>query len=266
MGDDKAVVPVEQKEVQFYEDTITAVRLVDGTIFVPLRSLVERLELSWTGQRERIHRDPVLAEEARSVRVTRSDLDPSSMIPRTSDMLALPLDFIPGFLFGVNANRVKPELRERVIRYQRECYKALHEAFTSGRLTGSDIADIAHLAPEAYEALQIAEGVVKLARAHIRLAAEVFDNRQRIESLEAQMGSSDRFVTPDQAMQISQSVKVVAVELGKHSGRNEYGGVYGEFYRRFGITSYKMLPANKFEDAMSFLGEWYAQLTSELPF
>ena len=33
---------------------------------------------------------------------------------------------------------------------------------------------------------------------------------------------------PEQASQISQAVKAVAMELSKQSGRNEYGGVYGE--------------------------------------
>jgi hypothetical protein len=44
-------------------------------------------------------------------------------------MVCLPLDYIAGFLFGVNADRVKPELRERVILYQRECYRVLADAF-----------------------------------------------------------------------------------------------------------------------------------------
>jgi hypothetical protein len=50
-------------------------------------------------------------------------------------MVCLPLDYVSGFLFGLNATRVKPELRERVILYQRECYKVLAEAFNEGRLT-----------------------------------------------------------------------------------------------------------------------------------
>jgi len=52
-------------------------------------------------------------------------------------MVCLPLDYISGFLFGLNADRVKPELRERVLRYQRECYKVLAEAFQDKRLTSN---------------------------------------------------------------------------------------------------------------------------------
>jgi len=33
-------------------------------------------------------------------------------------LLALPLDTVSGFLFGINADRVKPEVRDRLIHYQ----------------------------------------------------------------------------------------------------------------------------------------------------
>jgi hypothetical protein len=90
-----------------------------------------------------------------------------------------------------------------------------------------------------------------------------------LEAVESLLGDTGRHVTPDQAMQISQAVKAVAIEMGKTTGRNEFGGVYGELYRRFGVTSYKEIPAAKFDDVMAWLGEWYRSLTDssdELPF
>ena len=76
------------------------------------------------------------------------------------------------------------------------------------------------------------------------------------------------FLTPDQASQISQAVKAVAMQLSKQTGRNEYGGVYGELYRKFGITSYKLLPSHKFDEAMRWLSGWYKELTdgADVPF
>jgi hypothetical protein len=73
---------------------------------------------------------------------------------------------------------------------------------------------------------------------------------------------------PDQASQISQAVKAVAIVYGKQTGRNEFGGVYGEMYRKFGITSYKLLPSKKFDAAMRWLADWYSQVagSDEVPF
>ena len=51
------------------------------------------------------------------------------------EMFCLPLDYLSGWLFGMNADRVNPEIRDRLIQYQRECYKVLAEAFSEGRLT-----------------------------------------------------------------------------------------------------------------------------------
>ena len=118
---ESALVPVEQKTILFYEDEITAVRTGDGRVFVPIRPIVERLGLSWSGQRERINRDRVLSEEVATVRVTRTEGD--RQIAR--ELSCIPLDYLSGFLFGISADRVKLEFQEDVIRYQRECYKVL---------------------------------------------------------------------------------------------------------------------------------------------
>ena len=53
-------------------------------------------------------------------------------------MLCLPLDFVSGFLFGINPDRTKLEIKDKLIRYQRECYTVLAEAFQEGRLTTAD--------------------------------------------------------------------------------------------------------------------------------
>ncbi len=63
--------------------------------------------------------------------------------------------------------------------------------------------------------------------------------------------------------QISQAVKTVAMKLSEIIGANEYGGVYGELYRRFEMTRYKLLPASKFDKAMEFLTDWHNRVTKK---
>ena len=106
---------------------------------------------------------------------------------------------------------------------------------------------------------------MRLARNQIllesRLSGRIEDHESRLVTLESQLSDTGRNVTPDQASQLSQAVKAVAIELGKKSGRNEFGAIYGELYRKFGITSYKMLPARRFEEAMNFLTGWHESVT-----
>jgi hypothetical protein len=90
---------------------------------------------------------------------------------------------------------------------------------------------------------------------------------RRLEQVEAALGDEERHISEEQASQISQAVKAVAMILTQRSGSNQYGSVYGELYRKFGITSYKRLPAGQFEAAMEWLTEWYRSLTDEeVPF
>ncbi|MCL4266099.1 MAG: hypothetical protein KJ069_23015 [Anaerolineae bacterium] len=46
---EKALVPIEQKEVVFYKDTIVAVRLDDGEIYVPIRPICDNLGVTLAG-------------------------------------------------------------------------------------------------------------------------------------------------------------------------------------------------------------------------
>jgi hypothetical protein len=252
----KSLIPIEQREVEFYDDTITAVVLETGKIFVPIKPLCDYLGLNWSAQRKRIIRSEVLSQEQGMVVMTTPG--------GPQDVLALPLDKIPGWLFGISANRVKPELKDKIITYQRECFNVLWEAFQTGRLT-SDPASYNSDLPAAH-AYRIAIAVADLARGQLILESRVQDNVQRIEQLEQAITSPGATVTQDQASQISQAVKAVAMKLGEQTGRNEYGGVYGELYRKFGITSYKLLPVSRFQEAMDFLTQWHQSLVGDEPF
>lgn len=270
MSDTIELTPVEQKQVWFYEDEITAVKMNDGRVFVPVRPLIERLGVAWASQLQRIRRDPVLDEELLSVFVTNTE---SARGGR--DVQCLPLDYISGFLFGINANRVKPEVRDDVIRYQKECYKVLADAFREGRLTTNSDGDtyfetqLKTADPNAVEAYNTALAIMKLAKSHIMLEGRIDSHERqlrfhdtRLEDVEDALGllGDDPLIGEAQASQISQAVKAVAVVLGSRSGRNEFGGVYGQLYRRYTISGYKMLPARQFRDAMGWLAEWLAEV------
>ncbi|RMG94933.1 MAG: DUF892 family protein [Chloroflexi bacterium] len=268
---ESALVPIEQKQVIFYDDEITAVLVqVEGErrIYVPLRPICEYLGLDWSAQTRRIRRDPVLSKWATFVAITATNPEKARK-GGNPNMLCLPLDYLNGFLFGISATRVKPELREKVILYQERCYRVLFEAFQEGRLTtDSDFEDLLTNDSPAAQAYKMATAIMKMARQQLILearlethASKLEEHEQRLEELEASLGNPERFVTPDQAMQISQAVKAIAVEMQKKTNRNEYGAIYGQLYRQFGITSYKQLPANKFEEAMRWLTDWYQRVS-----
>ena len=275
---DSALIPIEQRTVLFYDDEITTVLVeFEGreTIYVPVRPLCDFLGVNWDGQRQRLRRDLVLSEVAMSAVITTADIEPESRRPRTSTMLCLPLDFVNGFLFGISVSRVKDEVREQLIRYQRECYRVLADAFLQQETAvSSSEASLMQVREMGLAIARLAEEQIefdrRLVSTETRLdtaAAVVGDVQKRLTAVEQKL-ASDTAVTDEQAMQISQAVKAIALAVGKQSGKNEFQGVYGELYRRFGITSYKLLPAAKFAEAMAFLTEWYVNLTGseDIPF
>ncbi len=278
MSDESALIPVEERTVVFYDDELTAVLVHVGDqdqVFVPVRPLCELLGLDWSAQRQRIMRDAVLSQEAKGVGVITTP-SRSGVGGGRQEMMCLPLDYLNGWLFGVSADRVKPEIRERLIRYQKECYRVLARAFV--REPAEDQAT-----PTMTALVQVREmglAIVRMAEEQIEFerrltttegrldqaAVVVGDLNRRVASLEQKMAPA-ALISEDQAGQISQAVKAVALALGKQSGRNEFGAIYGELYRKFGITGYKQLPRGRFDDAMRFLTEWYQTITGEdLPF
>lgn len=258
----KALVPIEQREVEFYGDEIPAVIVEGGQVYVALRSIADYLGIDWSAQYRRLSRDPVLSEAQATVAVMATD-------GRIREQVCLPLDYLNGWLFGINANRVKGELRDKVIRYQRDCYRVLAEAFRPETGPGpaeSGELSLAYVRGMGLAIARMAEEQMEFDRRLARTEEEQELYEIRLTTIEERIAWPAAVITEEQASQISQAVKAVAMQMSRQSGRNEYGGVYGELYRKFGITSYKLLPANRFQEAMDFLTEWHRSLVGHEPF
>lgn len=259
---------VEQRDVHFYGDELTAIRANDGHIYVSIRHLCDALGLDRASQVRRIKRQEILADGYKGG-VILTPPSEGGIGGGHQQVGLLRVDVVPLFLTGISVNAVKEEIRSKLIRYQKEATKVLWQAFQEGRLTMDVDFDalLAQDSPEA-QAYKMAQAVLQLARNQLLTRAQLQNHEQRLEAIESQLGDRGRYVTPDQASQISQAVKAVAIAAGKKSGRNQFGAVYGELYRKFGITSYKMLPSRRFDEAMKFLTDWYQQLTGEahIPF
>lgn len=95
--------------------------LHEGMEYFSPKPISDSLGLDWNAQRKRINRDAVL--QGGGVIMTL----PS--ISGDQETLCLPLDMLNGWLFGIDASRVKPGIKEKILFYKRECYRALHSHF-----------------------------------------------------------------------------------------------------------------------------------------
>lgn len=253
---------VEQREVVFYEDELTAVRADDGQIYVSVRQMCNALGLDQRSQRRQMQNHDILSEGYQRGVVST---------PHRGRQQAgvLRVDLVPLWLSNIQAGKVKDEVRPKLLRFQREAAKALWEAFQDGRLTTDTAFDeLLQSNSPAAQAYRMAQAMMTLARQQLILESRLDDYEMRLEQVESTLGDPGRAITPDQASQISQAVKAVAIAYGKQTKRNEFGAVYGEMYRRYGITSYKLLPAHQFQRVMQWLTGWYQELTdgADVPF
>lgn len=132
----KVLNPIQESRINFHGDELLVVLVEvvgEHRVYVPLRQFCDYLGLNWSGQYGRIQRDDVLASEAIIVAITTM---PSPIRGQRENYptLCLPLDLLPGWLFGVTPSRVKPALALKLNRYRKECFRVLWEAFQQGRL------------------------------------------------------------------------------------------------------------------------------------
>lgn len=96
----------------------------DGTEYVPVRPICDALGVDFSGQLQRIKRDPIFGSTVVTVTTVGAD-------EKDREMVALPHELIFGWLFTIDTNLVRDEVREAVINYKRECNHALYVYFRS---------------------------------------------------------------------------------------------------------------------------------------
>lgn len=281
-----ALVPIETKTVEMEGDELIAVLVErDGrqVIYVPITPVVEQLGLDPRSQRRRISDDPVLMEVAVLVRVDRS---PDKGGPQ--DMLCIPLNFVNGFLFGISSNRVRPELRSKVIQYQRYCYEVLAQAFGVSE-TGLVAREETGLSPQTASLVQIRDVALAVAQ----MAEDMIIQQQRLAivegdttALKSRLDEAARYigginrrlkvveertsprnvVSEDEADVIRAAVMSLANLIAERSPdaaqKEYYQAVYATLYSHFSVSSYKRIKRGDYEAVLEFLEAWKNRILS----
>ena len=110
----------EVQNISFHGQTVP-VFSHNNQHYVAMKPICENIGLEWNAQFRRIKRNEIL-NSAVAMMATPSNGGEQQMI-------CPPLDYLNGWLFGVDARRVKPEIRSRLLTYQRECFRVLNEYF-----------------------------------------------------------------------------------------------------------------------------------------
>nr|DAI31846.1 MAG TPA: hypothetical protein [Caudoviricetes sp.] len=109
------------QNISFHGQTVS-VFSQNNQHYVAMKPIVENIGLDWVSQHKKIQRSEILNSTMVMMTIVAED-------GKKREMLCLPLDYLNGWLFGVDVKRVKPEIRERLLTYQRECFRVLNNHF-----------------------------------------------------------------------------------------------------------------------------------------
>ena len=91
---------------------------------VAVKPVCEILGVNYTTQVEKLKAHPIFGSTIPLRGTVGAD-------GKAREMLCIPLQFFPGWLFSINPENVKEEARENLIKYQLECNKVLFDYFFS---------------------------------------------------------------------------------------------------------------------------------------
>jgi len=114
---------VDIRLATFYEKNIEV--FTDNEIkYVALNSICKNIGLSWGTQYKKLMKDPTLNKAVKKKY--------NIVEGKRREIICIPLDMLQGWLFHINENKVKPEIKEIVMLYKKECYEVLDNYFNQG--------------------------------------------------------------------------------------------------------------------------------------
>lgn len=111
---------MQQECVQFHEDTLMVVRDENAQGWVAIKPICDALGVAAYPQRAKITSNPQFSWH---------DIMSTGTDGKLYRMFCIPVSQLNGWLYSINANKVKPESREKLLAYQGECQEVLFKHF-----------------------------------------------------------------------------------------------------------------------------------------
>lgn len=110
--------------VPFHGDNLYVVNY-NGQPYVPMKPIVEGMGMDWASQFTKLKQ---------RFKSTIAEITMVAEDGKLRNMVCIALRKLSGWLHTISPNKVKPEIRDKVIRYQEECDDVLYEYWTTGEV------------------------------------------------------------------------------------------------------------------------------------
>ncbi|EAM3888770.1 phage antirepressor Ant [Salmonella enterica] len=105
------------------QQIITA--MAAGVVYVAMKPIVENLGMSWGTQQQKLMKQ---LDKFNCIHMNMVAAD-----GKLRKLLCLPLKKLNGWLFSINPEKVRADIRDKLIQYQEECFTVLHDYWTKGK-------------------------------------------------------------------------------------------------------------------------------------
>ncbi len=105
------------------QQIITA--MAAGVAYVAMKPIVENLGMSWGTQQQKLMKQ---LDKFNCIHMNMVAAD-----GKLRKLLCLPLKKLNGWLFSINPEKVRADIRDKLIQYQEECFTVLHDYWTKGK-------------------------------------------------------------------------------------------------------------------------------------
>lgn len=112
----------KQKEMVRINEVTIECPYLNEQYYVAVKPICQVLGLNHAAQTRRINEDQFLSSVVAHIATTGSD-------QKQYKMLCIPLKYVFGWLFQIDAHKVKPTAKAALERYKVECYDVLYEHF-----------------------------------------------------------------------------------------------------------------------------------------
>lgn len=110
--------------ISFYGSELVTLK-VEDVVYTAVRPIVEAIGLDWSSQSVKLGKN--------RGKFNCCDIATVGKDSKIREMLCMPLKKLNGWLFSINPEKVRADLREKVIQYQEECFEALYNYWHFGK-------------------------------------------------------------------------------------------------------------------------------------
>ena len=240
-----------------------AVSADDLNIYIPLVQICRILQIDASAQIERIREHRALRNGLAKMEFLTEYGTQGATRMQVVNVIALKR--FHAWLATIPTDRIEnQDTRERLERWQEEAADVL-EAYFARPITPDELKAEQKTMTDPdtlkfYDAMDEARKAKEMAASTVDRVAAVEDRLHGIELAIAELTPKIlEFITPQQ-MRLYQNWVNILGDLLKKKGRGDIPTVQNELKDQFGFTSYKLIPAERFDAVRKYCIQWYKKL------